>query len=188
MYNTSLNNNIIPHTWKLANIIPIPKPNTYINIGTSYRPISLLSVIAKTLEKTLLLYITNNIPHISTQHGFKSNHSTSTTQYNINITIATGFNQNKQPERTITVTLDKSKTFDTVNIHTLTHKLQQTNIPHTIIKYIANYIKGRKAYTTFKKKHQHNANSKIAFLHSQHIPQHHQQQQQQKGNITLFAM
>ena len=25
MYNTSLNNNIIPHTWKLANIIPIPK-------------------------------------------------------------------------------------------------------------------------------------------------------------------
>ena len=29
MYNTSLNNNIIPHTWKLANIIPIPKPNRH---------------------------------------------------------------------------------------------------------------------------------------------------------------
>ena len=39
----------------------------------------------------------------------------------------------------------------TVNIHTLTHKLHQTNIPHTIIKYIANY-KGRKAYTTFRNK------------------------------------
>ena len=43
-----------------------------------------------------------------------------------------------------------SKAFGTVHIHTLTHKLHQTNIPHTIIKYIANYIKGRKAYTTFR--------------------------------------
>ena len=122
------------------------------NICTSYRPISLLSVIAKTLEKTLLPYITNNIPHISTQHSFKSNHSTSTALHNINNTITTGFNQNKPPERTITVALDMIKAFDTVNIHTLTHKLHQTNIPHAIIKYIANYIKGRKAYTTFRNK------------------------------------
>ena len=100
MYNISLNNNIIPHTWKLANIIPIPKPNKDMNIGTSYRPISLLSVIAITLEKTLLPYITNNIPHISTQHGFKSNHSTSTALHNINNTIATGMNQNKPPKQT----------------------------------------------------------------------------------------
>ena len=55
--------NIIPHTWKLANVIPIPIPNKDMNIGTSYSPISLLSVIAKTLEKTLLQYITNNISH-----------------------------------------------------------------------------------------------------------------------------
>ena len=27
--------------WKLANIIPIPKPNKDTNMGTSYRPISL---------------------------------------------------------------------------------------------------------------------------------------------------
>ena len=121
------------------------KSNKYMNIGTSYRSISLLSVIAKTLEKTLLPYITNNIPHISTQHGFKSNHSTSTSLHNINNTIATDFNLNKPPERTITVALDMNKAIDTVNIHTLTHKLHQTNIPHTIIKYIANYIKGRKA-------------------------------------------
>ena len=72
--------------------------------------------------------------------------------HNINNPIATGFNQNKPPERTTTVALDISKAFDTVNIHTLTHKLHQTNIPHTIIKCIANYIKGRKAYTTFRNK------------------------------------
>ena len=43
-----------------------------------------------------------------------------------------------------------SKAFDTINIHTLIRKLLQTNIPGTIIKFIANYIKGCKAYTTYR--------------------------------------
>ena len=51
--------------------------------------------------------------------------------------------------RTILVALDMSKAFDTINIHTLIRKLLQTSIPGTIIKFIANYIKGRKAYTTY---------------------------------------
>ena len=42
-----------------------------------------------------------------------------------------------------------SKAFDTINIHTLIRKLLQTNIPGTNIKFIANYIKERKAYTTY---------------------------------------
>ena len=41
-----------------------------------------------------------------------------------------------------------SKTFDTINIHTLIRKLLQTNIPGTIIKLIENYIKRLKAHTT----------------------------------------
>ena len=43
-----------------------------------------------------------------------------------------------------------SKAFVTVNFHTLIGKLLQTNIPLTITKFISNYIKGRKAYTTFR--------------------------------------
>ena len=54
---------------------------------TSYMPISLLSVIAKTLEKSLLPYITANTP---TQHGYKTQHSRLTT---VNNTVAKGFNQ-----------------------------------------------------------------------------------------------
>ena len=44
--------------------------------------------------------------------------------------------------RTITVALDMSKAFYTINIHTLIRKLLQTTIPGTIIKFIASYIKG----------------------------------------------
>ena len=42
------------------------------------------------------------------------------------------------------------KAFDTIYIHILIRKLLQTNIPGTIFKFIANYIKGRKAYTTYR--------------------------------------
>ena len=76
MFKTALNKNIIPHTWKLANIVPFPKPNKDTSKGTSYRPISLLSVIAKTLEKSLLSYITANILNTPMQHGYKTQHST----------------------------------------------------------------------------------------------------------------
>ena len=54
------------------------------------------------------------------------------------------------PARTITVALDMSKAFDTINIHILIRKLLQTKIADTTIKLIANYINGRKAYTTYR--------------------------------------
>ena len=150
MFKTALNKNIIPHTWKLANIVPIPKPNKDTDKGTSYRPISLFSVIAKTLEKRLLPYITANIPNTPMQHGYKAQHSTVTALHTLNIIVAKGFNQMAPPARTITAALDVSKDFDTINIHTLIRKLLQTNIPGTIIKFIAKYIKGCKAYTTYR--------------------------------------
>ena len=93
MFKTALNKNIIPHTWKLANIVPIPKPNKDTDKGTSYRPISFLSVIAKTLEKILLPYITVNIPNTPMQHGYKTQHSTVTALHTLNNTVAQGFNQ-----------------------------------------------------------------------------------------------
>ena len=83
-----------------------------------------------------------------TQHGYKTQHSTVTALHILNNTVAKGFNRKAPPARTITVVLDMSKSFDAINIHTLTRKLLQTNIPGTIIKFIANYIEGRKAYTT----------------------------------------
>ena len=55
--------------------------------------------------------------------------------------------------RTITVALDMSKAFDTINIHSLIRKLLQTNIPGRIIKFIASYIKGRKPTQHIETRH-----------------------------------
>ena len=150
MFKTVLNKNIIPHTWKLANIVPIPKSSKDTDKGTSYRPISLLSVIAKTLEKSLLPYITANIPNTPMQHRYKTQHSTVTALHTLNNIVANGFNQMGHPARIITGTLDMSKAFDTIHIYTLIRKLLQTNVPGTIIRFIANYIKGREAYETYR--------------------------------------
>ena len=54
------------------------------------------------------------------------------------------------PARTITLALDISQAFDTISIHILIRMLLQTNIPRTIMKLIANYIKGRKAYIIYR--------------------------------------
>ena len=92
---TDLKTNIISHICSPTYIIivSIPKPNKDIYKGTSYRPISLHSVIAKTLEKSLLPYITGNIPNTPTQHGYKTQHSTVTALHTVNNTVAKGINQ-----------------------------------------------------------------------------------------------
>ena len=83
----SLNKIIIPHIGKLVNIVRIPKPNKDIDNGTPYRPISPLSVIAKTKENILIPCIIANIP---TQHRYKTQHSTVTALHTLNNTVPNG--------------------------------------------------------------------------------------------------
>ena len=106
--------------------------------------------MGKTMGKSLLPYITVNIPNTPTHHGYKTHHTTLTTLHTVNNTVVQGFNHMAPPARTITVALDMSKVFNTINIHTLIRNLLQTKIQCTIIKLIANYIKRRKAYTTYR--------------------------------------
>ena len=84
MFKTVLNKNTILHTWMKASIVPIPIPNKDTDKGTAYRPISLLSVIAKTLEKSLHPYITANTP---IQRGCKTQHFTVTALHTLNNSI-----------------------------------------------------------------------------------------------------
>ena len=83
------------------------------------------------------------------QYVYKTQHSTVTALHTLSNTVVKAFYQMAPPARTITVALDMSKTFDTINIHTLIRKLLQTNITGTIIEFIADCIRGRKAYATY---------------------------------------
>ena len=50
LFNLSMKTGKLPDEWKLANVIPIPK-NSHIHDVRSCHPISLLSIITKTLER-----------------------------------------------------------------------------------------------------------------------------------------
>ena len=78
--------------------------------------------------------------------------TTTTALHQLTNHITTGFNQKKPPHRTITIALDMSQAFDTVNHYTLIGKLINTNTPNLITRFIANYIRGRKAFTQYKNK------------------------------------
>ena len=89
--------------------------------------------------------MTKNISAISHQRGFKHKHSIHTALLNICHQITISFKNPRPPQRTVAVTLDMCKAFDTVNIH----KLTLTNIPNIIFKFKANYLKGRQACTQY---------------------------------------
>jgi hypothetical protein len=80
LFNAILRHQYWPHVLKLAEIILIPKPGKDPKEVKSYRPISLLPIIAKLLEKLLLRRIATNfaasdsIPHH--QFGFRRAHCT----------------------------------------------------------------------------------------------------------------
>ena len=69
LYNITINTNTIPQIWKTSKIIPITKPNKNPSLSSSYRPIALLSPIAKTLEKIILPHITTDIIPPQHQHS-----------------------------------------------------------------------------------------------------------------------
>ena len=126
-------------------------------------PISLLSVISKTLEKSILPYITANIPNTPMQHGYKTQHSTVTELHTLNNTVAKGFNQMAPPARTITVALDMSKAFDTINIHTLIRKLLLTIFQAQSLSSSQTTLRDAKPTQHIETTRPDNLNLKLAF-------------------------
>ena len=68
-----------PQVWKHSKVVPIPKKPSASSVR-DYRPISLLSIISKILEKHILMLITEHIslysPHSAVQWGFQNGKST----------------------------------------------------------------------------------------------------------------
>ena len=77
LFNMSLSLGVVPGDWKKANISPVYKSKDP-SLETNYRPISLLSILSKTLERCVFNHC---FPHTSQflynlQHGFRPGRST----------------------------------------------------------------------------------------------------------------
>ena len=63
IFQRSLNEHIVPKTWKTSEIIPVPK-NASAKEFNDFRPVALTSILMKCLEKLVRSHLFKNIQHI----------------------------------------------------------------------------------------------------------------------------
>ena len=136
-----------PHKLKLGKIIPIYKKNNKMD-PTNYRPISLLSVINKIIEKVLYkrLYEYFEKKEIIYHFQFGFRHSYSTTMALIEITDQLR-EQIENKNMTMGIYIDLTKAFDLVDHNMLITKLQSYGIRGPAINLIKSYLSHRSQYT-----------------------------------------
>ena len=142
--NLSLKTGIVPDTWKLGTITPIPKSGA-LNDVNNIRPISLTALPGKLLERhvhtQLVSFLEENNLLYENQGGFRKNKSTTQTVHHLINQIANAKNDDKY---SLAVYLDISKAFDSINHDLLLQKLYKIGIRGMGLKWLQNYMYDRK--------------------------------------------
>ena len=142
--NNSFTNSNFPSAWKKSVIIPLPKTKNPTNLN-DFRPISLLPILSKVLERIvhnqLTSYCETNDLLDVRQAGYKKRHSTQTALLNVIDDVKRGIDERKV---TIIVLFDFSKAFDLVDHRILLERLRDLNFSNQVIKWFHSYLSGRK--------------------------------------------
>ena len=143
IYKDCIDKGIFPKKWKMANVSPIHKKNEK-NIISNYRPISLLPLCGKILEKliydNLYTYINENNFISDKQSGYRRGDSTIKQLLTITNEIYKSFDEGKEIRA---VFLDISRAFDRVWHSGLVFKLKQIGIEGNAIRIIEDFLKDR---------------------------------------------
>ena len=130
----------IPDQLKIAKVSPIFKSG-YPELFSNYRPISVLPVISKIIEKLiynrLMEYIDKNNILYENQFGFRKQHSTSMALTILMDKLHTATDHNFF---SLGVYLDLSKAFDTVDHKILIKKLHFYEIRGVALEWMHNYV------------------------------------------------
>lgn len=130
-----------PNEWKLANVIPIYKKGDKCNIR-NYRPVSILSLFPKILERLLCPLITSHLSKIISnfQHGFSARRSTVTNLLGYVSDLAYGVDKRTEIDSIYT---DFSSAFDRVNHNILLCKLKLYGIHGNLLNWVKSYLYNR---------------------------------------------
>ena len=143
LFNVSLSEGVVPSDWKTAIIIPIFKKGDP-QRASQYRPVSLTSVICKTLERIireqLVKYLIDNDIIPKEQHGFLSKKSTTTNLLECLDKWTKNFDDGRQTD---IIYLDYSKCFDTVCHSKLVYKLSKYGISNSALNWITSFLTDR---------------------------------------------
>lgn len=133
-----------PTVWKTAKVVPVKKANAPVGNVQSYRPISLLSSLNKTLEKLVLkrLISWEGVEEVlpSEQFGFRAKHSATHQAARLAHTIA----EWKRNHRSVgVVSLDVASAFDSVWHNGLLFKLINLELDTHLTRLIASWLTDR---------------------------------------------
>ena len=138
--NRSLYEGTIPYQWKIARVTPIFKGGDN-NILGNYRPISVISVIGKIMERIaynqVLQYLLENNILTNCQSGFRPKFSTQTALLNVTDNWLSAMDRG---DLVGVVMIDLKKAFDTVDHAILLHKLKMYGFNDRAVKWFENYL------------------------------------------------
>lgn len=133
----------LPLQWKTTNIIPIPKSkNVSLN---DLRPISLLPIISKILEKCVLSSMKDELLELygPNQFGFRPKSSTLCALISL-LDFTTKEMDKRECAGVALVSFDMSKAFDRLSHDHLLKTLSKTKLPSTCIQWCVNYLHERR--------------------------------------------
>jgi len=140
LFNLSLKSGKVPSDWKFARIVPIPKSGNPVN-PSNYRPISILPVLSKLLEKhihNIISYHLHNVCPLSpNQWGYTAGKSTTTALLSFTHECQEALDSGGE---VCSVFFDLSKAFDTVPHQSLLLKLFHLQVNPFILRWIHSYL------------------------------------------------
>ena len=147
IFNISLLTGVFPSDMKIAKVIPIYKKDDS-TLLSNYRPVSILSSFSKILERLvynrlssfLILHTLLN----PSQYGFRKFHSTDLALLELVDKVS---NALAKKEHIISVFMDLSKAFDTLDHAILISKLEHYGIRGIALKWFKSYINNRLQFT-----------------------------------------
>jgi hypothetical protein len=148
IFNNSLTYGLIPDCFKIAKVIPVYKKGTEDTLN-NYRPISLLPIFNKLLEKLVFKRLMNFLNKFDIlydkQFGFRPRHSTTHALLLITDKIQKAIDDRKFA---CGIFLDLCKAFDTVNHDILINKLDHYGVRGIAKEWFCSYLKNRKQYVS----------------------------------------
>ena len=140
---------IVPESMKKAKVLPIFKNSGDKHVFKNYRPVSLLPVLSKVLERVVYDRLNNFLKkHMVlaiSQYGFQENLSTELAMLELQDRL-TDILSNKQ--RCVGIFMDLSKAFDTLDHKILIQKLQQCGIRGIALQWFISYLNNRSQFVS----------------------------------------
>jgi hypothetical protein len=148
LFNVSLLCGIFPDCLKIARVIPIHKSGNKLSVS-NYRPISTLSNLSKVFEKLMSrrMNVFLKSCNILSKHQFGFRAGTSTSDAILEF-LDHAYNSINQQQSIISVFLDFSKAFDTVNHEILLRKLSHYGFRGISNKWFHSYLSNRYQYVS----------------------------------------